>query len=193
MFQLATTIGILTANIINYGTGKVHWGWRLSLGLAIVPAAMLTLGAIFVPETPNSLIERGKFDQGKVVLKKIRGTNNIDEEYDDIVIASHQAQAIKDPFRNLLARKHRPQLLVAILVPFFQQVTGINAIMFYAPVLFKTIGFGDNSSLYSAIITGAVNCVSTFVSILTVDRLGRKVLFWEGGVQMFICQVLSLD
>ncbi|CAM6105051.1 unnamed protein product [Calypogeia fissa] len=191
-FQLATTIGILVANLINYGTGKPkvqHWGWRLSLGLAIVPATMLTLGAIFVPETPNNLIERNKHDEGKKTLMKIRGTPNVDEEYDDIVIASHHAQAVKNPFRNLLKRKYRPQLCVALLIPFFQQVTGINAIMFYAPVLFKTVGFGNDASLYSAVITGAVNVVATFVSIATVDRLGRKLLFWEGGVQMFVCQV----
>lgn len=79
---------------------------------------------------------------------------------------------------------------MALLIPFFQQFTGINAIMFYAPVLFSTIGFGKNASLYSAVITGAVNVVATLVSLASVDKWGRRILFLEGGIQMFVSQVL---
>jgi hypothetical protein len=78
---------------------------------------------------------------------------------------------------------------MALLIPFFQQFTGINAIMFYAPVLFNTIGFGKNASLYSSVITGAVNLVATFVSLIYADKVGRRVLFLEGGVQMLVSQV----
>lgn len=70
----------------------------------------------------------------------------------------------------------------------FQQFTGINAIMFYAPVLFNTLGFKNDASLYSAVITGAVNVISTIVSIYSVDRLGRRILLLEAGVQMFLSQ-----
>ncbi|CAD5191935.1 unnamed protein product [Musa acuminata subsp. malaccensis] len=79
---------------------------------------------------------------------------------------------------------------MSFLIPKFQQLTGINMVMFYAPVLFKTIGFGDDASLMAAIITGMVNAFATVVSILTVDRIGRRVLFLEGGVQMIIAQVV---
>ncbi|CAH9141732.1 unnamed protein product [Cuscuta epithymum] len=79
---------------------------------------------------------------------------------------------------------------MAIMIPFFQQFTGINVIMFYAPVLFNTIGFGDDASLMSAVVTGGVNVVATLVSIYYVDKLGRRFLFLEGGIQMFICQVV---
>ena len=72
----------------------------------------------------------------------------------------------------------------------FQQFTGINAIMFYAPVLFDTVGFGNDAALYSAVITGAVNVLSTVVSIYSVDRVGRRVLLLQAGVQMFISQVV---
>jgi MFS family permease len=86
--------------------------------------------------------------------------------------------------------KYRPQLTMAVLIPFFQQLTGINVIMFYAPVLFKTIGLGGDAALMTAVITGLVNIVATFVSIATVDRLGRRKLFFQGGAQMFVCQVV---
>ena len=78
---------------------------------------------------------------------------------------------------------------MAILIPTLQQLTGINVVMFYAPVLFKTIGFGGTASLMSSVISGGVNMVATFVSIATVDRLGRRKLLLEGGCQMIIAQV----
>ncbi|GKD63221.1 sugar transport protein 13, partial [Tanacetum coccineum] len=136
LFQLNVTIGILFANLVNYGTAKIKggWGWRVSLGLAGVPALLLTVGALLVVDTPNSLIERGKLEEGKTVLRKIRGTDNIELEYLELVEASRIAKEIKHPFRNLLQRKNRLQLVIVVALQIFQQVTGINAIMFYAPV-----------------------------------------------------------
>ncbi|KAL0924750.1 hypothetical protein M5K25_005605 [Dendrobium thyrsiflorum] len=191
LFQLNITIGILFANLINYGTSKIHtWGWRLSLALAGIPAFLLTIGALFVVDTPNSLIERGRLEQGRAVLCRIRGTNNVDAEFEEIVQASNAARQVKHPFRNLLKRRNRPQLVIAIVLQIFQQFTGINAIMFYSPVLFNTLGFKNDASLYSAVITGAVNVVSTLVSIYSVDRVGRRALLLEAGVQMFFSQVV---
>ncbi|KAH6769884.1 Major facilitator superfamily protein [Perilla frutescens var. hirtella] len=192
LFQLNVTIGILFANLVNYGTAKIKggWGWRVSLGLAGVPALLLTVGALLVVDTPNSLIERGHLEKGKAVLKKIRGTENVDPEFMELVEASRVAKEVKHPFRNLLMRRNRPQLIIAVALQIFQQFTGINAIMFYAPVLFDTVGFGNDAALYSAVITGAVNVLSTVVSIYSVDKLGRRVLLLEAGVQMFISQVV---
>jgi hypothetical protein len=121
---------------------------------------------------------------------KIRGTDDVHDEYDDMVAASEEAAAVAHPWRNILEPKYRPQLTVAVLIPMFQQLTGINVIMFYAPVLFLTIGFGDDASLMSAVITGLVNMFATIVSIVSVDRLGRRALFLQGGTQMFISQIV---
>lgn len=190
MFQLATTLGIFTANMINYGTQKLEtWGWRLSLGLAAAPALMMTVGGILLPETPNSLIERGKKEQGRRVLEKIRGTKEVNAEYQDMVDASELANSIKHPFRNILERRNRPQLVMAIFMPMFQILTGINSILFYAPVLFQSMGFKGDASLYSSAMTGAVLASSTLISIATVDKLGRRALLISGGIQMVTCQV----
>lgn len=191
LFQLNVTIGILFANLVNYGTAKIKggWGWRVSLGLAGIPAGFLTIGALMVVDTPNSLIERGRLDEGKAVLRKIRGTDNIEPEFLELVEASRIAKQVKHPFRNLLMRRNRPQLVIAVALQIFQQFTGINAIMFYAPVLFDTVGFGSDAALYSAVITGAVNVVSTIVSIYSVDKAGRRLLLLEAGVQMFLSQL----
>lgn len=190
MFQLATTLGIFTANMINYGTSKIHpWGWRLSLGLAAAPAFIMTFGGLLLPETPNSLIEQGNKIEGRRVLEKIRGTENVDAEFEDMVDASELAQSIKHPFRNILKRRNRPQLIMAILMPTFQILTGINIILFYAPVLFQSMGFKRTASLYSSALTGAVLVSSTVLSMATVDRYGRRILLITGGIQMIICQV----
>ncbi|XP_061376493.1 sugar transport protein 13-like [Gastrolobium bilobum] len=192
LFQLNVTFGILFANLVNYGTNKIKggWGWRVSLGLAGIPALLLTLGASLVVDTPNSLIERGRFEEGKSVLRKIRGTDNIEPEFLELVEASRVANEVKHPFRNILKRRNRPQLVISIALQIFQQFTGINAIMFYAPVLFNTLGFKNDASLYSAVITGAVNVLATMVSIYSVDKLGRRMLLLEAGVQMFFSQMV---
>eukprot|EP00897_Mesotaenium_endlicherianum_P000680 jgi/Mesen1/10612/ME000088S10110 len=173
LFQLATTIRILVAQLINYGTQNAHpWGWRLSLGLAGVSAILLTIGGLTLPETPNSLIERGRLGQGRINLERTRGTKDVEAEFNDIVSASEKVKQSARPFLTIFRKDYRPQLVFAFLIPFFQQVTGINAIMFYA-----------------AFITGAVNVVATGVSIALVDRAGRKKLFLAGGIQMLLMQV----
>ena len=191
MFQLAITIGIFVANVLNYIFAKMEngEGWRYSLGCAIVPAIMIMFGAIILPDSPSSLIERGLDEKAKKELIKIRGTTDIDQEFEDLMAASESSKAVKHPWVSLLKRQYRPQLAFAIAIPFFQQLTGMNVIMFYAPILFKTIGFGATASLMSAMIIGACNAIATLVSIFTVDKFGRRTLFLEGGAQMLICQV----
>ncbi|KAM7259679.1 hypothetical protein ACFE04_015420 [Oxalis oulophora] len=188
-FQLFVTIGIFIANMVNYYTSTIHPnGWRISLAGAGVPALILCLGSLAICETPTSLIERNKLEKAKEILRKIRGIDNIDPEYDSIVHACEQAKSVKNPFRTLMKRSSRPPLVIAIWLQIFQQFTGINAIMFYAPVLFQTVGFGNDASLLSSVITGLVNVFSTLVSIYVVDRAGRRVLLLEACVQMFITQ-----
>ncbi|KAL8145848.1 hypothetical protein AgCh_003847 [Apium graveolens] len=192
LFQLMVTIGILCANLVNYGTSKIEggWGWRVSLGLAGIPALLLTLGSLLVFDTPNSLMERGKLEEGRIVLKKIRGIENVEPEFRELVEASGVAREVEHPFTHLLMTKNRPQLIIAVSLQIFQQFTGINAIMFYAPILFESLGFGCNVSLYSAVITGGVNVLSTILSIFVVDKIGRRKLLLEAGCQMFVAQIL---
>ncbi|MED6180607.1 hypothetical protein PIB30_011643 [Stylosanthes scabra] len=93
LFQFTTCFGILVANLINYFTDKMHPnGWRVSLGLAAIPATLMLLGGIFCAETPNSLVEQGRFDEARKVLERVRGTKNVDAEYQDLVEASEEAQ-----------------------------------------------------------------------------------------------------
>lgn len=192
LFQLTTCLGILVANLINYGTEKIHpWGWRLSLGLATVPATFMFFGGLFLPETPNSLVEQGKLDEARKVLEKVRGTPNVDAEFSDLIDASNAARAIKNPFRNLFKKKNRPQLIIGALgIPAFQQLTGMNSILFYAPVIFQSLGFGSGAALYSSVITGVALCIAALISMAFVDKFGRRAFFLEAGTEMIIYMVI---
>ncbi|KAH8482125.1 hypothetical protein H0E87_029547 [Populus deltoides] len=200
LFQLTTCLGILVANFINYGTEKIHpWGWRLSLGLATVPATIMFVGGIFLPETPNSLVEQGKLEEARIVLEKVRGTTRVDAEFADLVDASNEARAIKHPFRNLLARKNRPQFIIgALAIPAFQQLTGMNSILFYAPVLFQSLGFSNDASLFSSVITNAALVVGALISMaLIAVTITLALKFGEGkpipkGIGIFLVIAICL-
>ncbi|XP_019180178.1 PREDICTED: sugar transport protein 6-like [Ipomoea nil] len=190
LFQLLITVGIFIANIVNYFTLEMHPnGWRVSLGLAAVPAVMLGLGSLVISETPASLVERGKVEEGRVALKNLRGVENVEAEFETIVAGCEAAKQVKRPFKKLTKKSGQPQLIISVLLQVFQQFTGINAVMFYAPVLFQTMGFKANGSLLSSIITGLVNVLATFVSIYTVDKAGRRKLLLQGCIQMVISQM----
>ncbi|KAJ8510401.1 hypothetical protein OPV22_000835 [Ensete ventricosum] len=135
---------------------------RVNLGLAAVPAA---IGVLILPDTPNSLIERGYEEEAKAMLRKIRGTDDIQAEYDDLVAAIEEAKSVEIPRSDILQRKYGHQLTM-------------------------TIGFGGDASLVSAPISGLVNVSATFISIATVDKLGRRALFLQDGTQMLVSQVM---
>ncbi|KAK4407676.1 Sugar transport protein 8 [Sesamum angolense] len=189
-FQMLITIGILIANVVNYFTSNIHpYGWRISLGGAGFPAIFLGLGSLLIVETPTSLIERGKTEEGIKALKTTRGVEDVQKEYEEIVKATETAKKIKHPFRNLIMKQSSwPQLFCGTILQVFQQFTGINVIMFYAPVLFQTMGLGADASLLSAVVTGSINSVSTLVAVFGVDKFGRRKLLIQAAVQMLISQ-----
>ncbi|ESQ31782.1 hypothetical protein EUTSA_v10003990mg [Eutrema salsugineum] len=197
-FQLCIGIGFLTANFTNYETQKIKdgYGWRISLATTAIPASVLTLGSVFLPETPNSIIQTtGDIRKAELMLRRIRGTNDVQDELTDLVEASSESSSSSNSnahkmFLKLLQRKYRPELVMALMIPIFQQVTGINVVAFYAPVLFRTVGFGESGSLMSTLVTGIVGTASTFLSMFVVDRIGRKTLFLVGGLQMLVSQVI---
>jgi MFS family permease len=146
-----------------------------SLAMGAVPSLIFFFGSMLLPDTPNSLVQRGRPEDGRAVLQKIRGTAQVTVEFDDICEAVRISKSAKNPWRTITQRRYWPQLIISIMVPIFQQLTGINAIMFYAPQLFQAAGHSAESALLSTVITGAVNMGSTFVALILVDRIGRRV------------------
>ncbi|MFQ6665445.1 hypothetical protein Gotur_032173 [Gossypium turneri] len=104
-----------------------------------------------------------------------------------MVIASKVAQEVKHPCNKLMNRCGMSPPIIGVMLQFFQQFTGINAIVFYAPVLFQTIGFKNDASLLSSMITGSVN---VFVSVFAVVKFSRRILLLQASIQMFVCQMV---
>ncbi|KAK9156203.1 LOW QUALITY PROTEIN: hypothetical protein Sjap_003683 [Stephania japonica] len=127
-------------------------------------------------------------EEVKKNLRRLRGTDDIHEEFVRGLRQCIQGQNNNNKLA-IFQRKYVPQMVMTFLIPFFQQLTGINVIMFYAPVLFQTLGFGNDASLMSSVITGLVNVAATLVAIFVVDWYGRRPLFLEGGFQMLLSQV----
>ncbi|CAL5027128.1 unnamed protein product [Urochloa decumbens] len=191
-FQLFLSVGNLAANLVNYGTSRIPtWGWRLSLGLAAAPAAVIFAGALLIPDTPSSLVLRGKHEEARAALRRVRGPKaDVDAELENVSLAVESARAHEDgAFRRILLREHRHHLVMAVAVPLFQQLTGVSVIAFFSPVFFQTAGFGSSGALMGAVILGAVNLASTLVSAAAIDRYGRRPLLLTGGFVMVICQV----
>jgi len=114
MFQMATTIGIWVAQWINYGTQNLHpHGWRISVGLAFVPAIILFLGSIIIPDTPNSLVARGYVEKARLTLERVRGTPDVEAEFADIVEANDNSKTVNK--WAIFQKKYRPVLVSLIL------------------------------------------------------------------------------
>ncbi|BBN06225.1 MFS transporter, SP family, sugar:H+ symporter [Marchantia polymorpha subsp. ruderalis] len=178
-FQFSLTVGFFASSLLNYFANKIHpYGWRIALGVQSLPAVMLSLSAFFLPDTP--------------ILEKVRGLKNVDAEFQNILEASRVAATVNNSFKCLLRRENRAQLLIACFLPGAQPFSGNAAIAFYVPVLFRIMGYGSSAALYSATIVGSVRMVGSAISLLLVDRLGRKALFFEGSIQMSLCQILQL-
>jgi MFS family permease len=191
-FQLAATAGILVAQLVNYGVGDLDFGWRISLGLICAPALFVVLGCVFLPESPNSLAERERLEECRIVLEKIRGSSDVWDELDDIAFAASEARNVSqlDSWKRLFSgKRHAHSLAIGVAVPAFQQFTGVNAIMFFAPILFSSLGSGHETALLNAVVIGAVNLLSTLAAVFLVDRAGRRPLFFVGGVQMLLSHV----
>ena len=189
--QLAIVIGILLAFISNallVDTGVNNWRWMLAvMGL---PALLFFISLFFAPESPRWLVQKGFSEKAGAILGKINGD----------AAASLELQAIEESikeeknsgsFREVFSPRMRPILIIGVFLCVFSQITGINSIMYYAPVIFQSIGAGASSAVFQTAFIGGGNLIFTFVAISLVDRLGRKPLL-IGGVSGMIISLTSI-
>ncbi|KAL6839034.1 hypothetical protein ACP4OV_031088 [Aristida adscensionis] len=185
-------IGVLAANVTNYFTNRIPgWGWRISLGLATIPGAILVVGAFFVSDTPSSLVLRGQPDQARVVLQKIRGTDaNVDIELKDIIRAVEEAQQNEEgAFQRLFSKQYRHYLKVGVAIPALYELTGVSVIGVFLPVLFRTVGFDSQIAMLGSVINSTLNLVSTLMASLVIDHTGRRFLLIIGGLGVVVLEV----
>jgi sugar porter (SP) family MFS transporter len=185
LFQLAITIGILAAYLVDYAfSGSSAWRWML--GLAFVPGAILGLGMIRMPESPRWLAEHGQSDLARRVLARIRGTENVESEWQEIQDTLAHAEE-HGRFSDLFGAAIRPALVIGIGLAIFQQVTGINTVIYYAPVIVQSAGIPTASGAILATAgIGLVNVLMTIMAMWLIDHVGRRPLLLIGITGMII-------
>ncbi|WP_129114554.1 sugar porter family MFS transporter [Halegenticoccus tardaugens] len=174
--QLAVTTGILASYFVNYAfadTGQ----WRWMLGAGMLPALVLLVGMLFMPESPRWLIDKGREADAKEVLSRTRSESRIRAELREI---KETKEIEAEGLSELIEPWVRPALIVGIGLAAFQQVTGINTVIYYAPTIFESTGFGNSASILATVGVGVVNVVMTVVAVLLMDRVGRRPLLLVG-------------
>lgn len=199
--QLNIVIGISLAFFTNYlilqlsksdalwveNLGIAEHNWRWMLGLEAIPAALYYVGLFFVPKSPRWLIFQGELDQAKKVMTRFNSEKDAETAIANI-LESEKNKDVEDKagIRQLLKPKMRLVLSIGIVVAILQQITGINAVFFYAPMIFEQAGIGTDASFVQAILVGLVNLVFTILAILFIDKLGRKPLLSFGVAGIMI-------
>jgi SP family arabinose:H+ symporter-like MFS transporter len=183
--QLAIVIGILVAFFSNWllvDTGVNNWRWMLLVMAA--PAVLLFFSLFLVPESPRWLIARHQNDEAFKVLLKTSGKESALQEFKDIkqTLTSQE----ESTYLELLAPKIKPLLFIGVILAVFQQITGINTIMYYAPKIFANVGQSNDSALLQTISIGGTNLLFTLVAMVLIDRFGRKLLIMIGSTGMFM-------
>ena len=193
-YQLAIVIGILVIFFVNtliQGAGDEAWnveyGWRYMMASGVLPAVLFLIALFFVPESPRWLTKEGREKEALAVLSSINGDAKAGEILQEVKETLHEERGT---LGELFAGRFRKAIFVGILLSIFSQVQGINAIMYYAPEIFKAVGTGTDAAFQQTVIIGIINVLFTFVAINWVDKLGRKTLLLLGGAGMGISLLL---
>jgi sugar porter (SP) family MFS transporter len=186
MYQFNIVFAILLAYISNYllkGTGGPN-DWRWMLGVMAIPSFIYSILVLGIPESPRWLITKGRDKDARNVLSKL-GIANADEEIAAIKNGIQHENVGGKPIA-FFSKKHKTILALAFFIAFFNQFSGINFILYYAPRILERAGLASNDSLLSSIIIGGTNLVFTFVGLYLIDRLGRKILLLIGSLGYII-------
>ena len=181
--QLMIVCGILAAFIVNAILAS-SGNWRLMLGLAAVPSLILLVGMLFMPETPRYLVHTGEEETAHEVLQELPGDEQPEERIGEIREVEQNGQGGTGLGALWRAKWVRPALVVATGLAVFQQLVGINTIIYYAPTTLTNVGFAKTSAIYANLIIGVINVGMTVLAIRLVDRVGRKPMLYTGVAGM---------
>lgn len=182
--QLMITLGILLSYCINYIFANTHGSWRWMFAIGIIPAILLGIGMIFLPESPRWLVMNNRIDQARKTLQYLRAKKSVDHEIEEI---KDSLQLKNAKVRDLFAPWLRSVLFVGLFLGFLQQAVGINTIIYYAPTFFTMAGFHTvSSSILATIGVGVINVAATIFAIRHLDTLGRRPLLFVGLVGMAV-------
>jgi sugar porter (SP) family MFS transporter len=181
--QLMIVTGILCAYIADFalkGIGANNWRWMLGLGA--VPGVFLAVGMLFMPNSPRWLAERGRDDEARETLKRTHKDQDVDDEMASIKDIARREGRLRD----LLGTPVRSMLIVGMALAIFQQIVGINTIIYYAPTILSFSGNSAASAIGQTVFIGVTNLVFTIVAIMLLDRLGRRFFLLTGTIGVAI-------
>jgi SP family galactose:H+ symporter-like MFS transporter len=180
--QLALTMGILIAFLVDYALSSSA-AWRLMFGLAAIPAVLLFIGMLTQAESPVWLVTHGRMEEARRVLVRVRSKDHdVNGEIAEISALGERTSS----YRELLRPDVRKVVVIGVLLAVFQQITGINTVIYYAPTLLHQAGLGNSASLLANVGNGIVNVGMTVIAIRLIDKVGRRVLLIGGTVGMAV-------
>jgi MFS transporter, SP family, arabinose:H+ symporter len=183
LYQFNIVLGILIAFLSNYllrNTGAEPWRWMV--GVEAIPAFIYTLFVLAIPRSPRWLVSKGRLAEAEKVLHTIEPGIDTQQKVQEI-------KALDDKEitgENIFMKKYRFPLMLAFLIAFFNQLSGINAFLYYAPRIFESAGLGESTALLSSIGIGVVNLLFTLLGVFLIDKLGRKQLMLFGSIGYII-------
>ena len=184
--QLALTTGILIAFLVDYSLSSSA-DWRLMFGLAAIPAVLLFVGMLTQAESPVWLVTHGRIADARRVLTRVRSADHdVEGEIEEISSLTND----KVSYRELLEPGVRKLVVIGVLLAVFQQITGINTVIYYAPTLLHQAGLGNSASLLANVGNGIVNVAMTVLAIRLIDKVGRRVLLLSGTIGMAIALIV---
>jgi len=171
--QLAISTGVVIAYYVDYLLAA-SGNWRWMFMSAVVPSVVLLVGLMFLPETPRWLAAHGKFSQAATVLARIEVPEKAARDLEEL---RHVTEIDQLRFKDLLVRRFRKPLIVGIVLAIFQQITGVNTIVYYAPTIFQMVGFSNaGNAILATFLIGFVGLLFTVISMFLVDKVGRRIL-----------------
>lgn len=179
--QLMIMTGIFLAYVTNYAWSSLYSGWRIMLAAATVPAAILFIGGLFLPESPRFLVRVGKVDEARGVLGQLRNADQVQAELTDI---EEKAKIKMGGWGDVFSKVARPALIIGLGLAVFQQVMGCNTVLYYAPTIFTDIGFGVSAALLAHIGIGIFNVIVTAIAVVIMDKVNRKTMLIVGALGM---------
>jgi sugar porter (SP) family MFS transporter len=204
--QLNIVIGISVAYFSNYlilGLGQSdlawaqalqlgNWNWRWMLGVEAVPAIIYFIALFTVPESPRWLIMHEKREQALAILERVSGPEKAKEDLGAVKASlAAEAHLQKGSLKELFLPAMRRVLTIGIVMAVLQQITGINSVFFYAPMIFEQSGIGTDASFMQAVLVGIVNVLATIIAIMLIDKLGRRPLL-IAGLTIIVASMLLL-
>jgi sugar porter (SP) family MFS transporter len=186
--QFNVVFGILMAYLSNYLIGRMHLGeteWRWMFGIMAAPSALFYLLTFFTPQSPRWLVARGRVDEARIVLQRCGSdTGSVDDEIREIQNSMDlDHHSLQEPF---YCRRYLKPIMLAVAMGAFNQLSGINAVLYYTPSIFKTAGAGVESALLQSVIIGFTMLVFTMFAMVIIDHFGRRKLMILGSIGYII-------